>query len=536
MKIFVVFIFFYLFSSSILAQVPNVGLRISSNDVSDGYLLYSPQENTKVFLIDNCGEQVNEWSFGERPGLVCYLLENGNLLRAGRNSIEIQTWEGDLVWSYLIDEKLGLTQHHDIEFLPNGNVLCLITDFQTSIDMFNLGKDTLSVPGEIKLDKIIELQPIGMDSAIVVWEWRFMDHFIQDFDSTKINFGVIADHPELLDINYDTPYGTDYTHCNAIDYNADLDQILISARSINEIMIIDHSTITAEAASHSGGASNRGGDFLWRWGNPAVYDNGNITDQKLFLQHDPKWIPNSYADAGRISVFSNGGDTSSAMYSSLLILEPTVVNGAYQMNAGKFLPLDYYWSWNGDVLGETVFQGKKSGMNVMPNGNVAFCETFHGQVTELNRLGEILWVYKNPSGSIIYGQLDTIQNFNNSIFRGERLPASHPGLQGKDLSGKGILEDFNALSDSCGIELPTALPSNTLSELAFFENPVKDKILQFTELVFETDVMIYDWSGRLVFALEKFSGRRLLIDLSSGMYILRVLREDELLEQQLMVY
>tara|TARA_B110000483_G_scaffold42641_1_gene53024 strand:+ start:2597 stop:2719 length:123 start_codon:yes stop_codon:yes gene_type:complete len=40
----------------------------------------------------------------------------------------------------------------------------------------------------------------------------------------------------------------------------------------------------------------------------------------------------------------------------------------------------------------------------------------------------------------------------------------------------------------------------------------------------------------LVFALEKFSGRRLLIDLSSGMYILRVLREDELLEQQLMVY
>ena len=93
MKIFVVFIFFYLFSSSILAQVPNVGLRISSNDVSDGYLLYSPQENTKVFLIDNCGEQVNEWSFGERPGLVCYLLENGNLLRAGRNSLFINRGE-----------------------------------------------------------------------------------------------------------------------------------------------------------------------------------------------------------------------------------------------------------------------------------------------------------------------------------------------------------------------------------------------------------------------------------------------------------
>ena len=71
---------------------------------------------------------------------------------------------------------------------------------------------------------------------------------------------------------------------NAEFYNAALDQIMISPRHLSEIYIIDHSTTTAEAAGHTGGTHNKGGDILWRWGNPQVYRQGNSSNQKLFFQ------------------------------------------------------------------------------------------------------------------------------------------------------------------------------------------------------------------------------------------------------------
>jgi hypothetical protein len=78
---------------------------------------------------------------------------------------------------------------------------------------------------------------------------------------------------------------------NSVSYNAKLDQILISVRSFNEFWIIDHSVTTKEAAGHTGGRSGKGGDLLYRWGNPSAYRAGKTSDQKLFAQHDAHWIP-----------------------------------------------------------------------------------------------------------------------------------------------------------------------------------------------------------------------------------------------------
>ena len=74
------------------AQQPTFGLLKSDANAADGYTLFTPQFNNAVFLIDNCGEKINEWTFSETPGLSCYLLENGNLLRAGNDSLEIRAY------------------------------------------------------------------------------------------------------------------------------------------------------------------------------------------------------------------------------------------------------------------------------------------------------------------------------------------------------------------------------------------------------------------------------------------------------------
>lgn len=121
-----------------------------------------------------------------------------------------------------------------------------------------------------------------------MWEWKFKDHLIQDFDATKLNYGVVENHPELLHLNFDNGSYDNYTHANGLDYNAALDQIVISARHLSEIFIIDHSTTTVQAAGHTGGNSGKGGDFLWRFGNPQINRNGTAADQKLYLQHDPR--------------------------------------------------------------------------------------------------------------------------------------------------------------------------------------------------------------------------------------------------------
>ena len=133
----------------------------------------------------------------------------------------------------------------------------------------------------------------------VVGEWSVWDHLVQDYDPAKANFGVVAEHPEL-------------------------EQILISARNFSEIWIIDHSTTTEEAAGHSGGNGGKGGDLLYRWGNPQAYRAGTFADQQLFWQHNPHWIPEGLPGAGNILIFNNGYEYEGRYpdYSSVVEITP----------------------------------------------------------------------------------------------------------------------------------------------------------------------------------------------------------------------
>ena len=155
-----VLILFIACISQSIAQSPTIGLLFDSGSSEIGYHLFSPESNDKVYLINQCGQKVKEWTFSERPSLTAYLLTDGSVLRAGRDSIEHRSWNNELIWSYDLTTN-GISQHHDIEILPNGNILCIARDSYPGANLIALGRDPSITSSIVRLDKIVELEPVG---------------------------------------------------------------------------------------------------------------------------------------------------------------------------------------------------------------------------------------------------------------------------------------------------------------------------------------------------------------------------------------
>lgn len=375
-----------------------------TNNVAEafgGYTLFAPSTSTTTYLIDQRGDEVNRWVSNLSP-MTAELLPDGSLIRAGRvasqdgpakqwapgvsGRIEKFNWEGDLVWSYTLATQ-DAQLHHDFEVMPNGNVLMIAWERKTYAEAVQAGRrpnDVPIAPGtggarELWPDMLIEVRPnqpgageTYAEGGEIVWSWHLWDHMVQDIDPSKANYGSVAANPQLVDINYyvtgDGQGGVpaDWTHFNSVDYNPELDQIVVSSREFSEIWIIDHSTSTAEAAGSTGGASGKGGNLLYRWGNPAAYKSGSQADQRLFYQHDAQWIPAGLPGAGNMLVFNNGWNPNPAAASFSSVLELTLptnteqwyVNDspstaaamATQFNTGtvpaSWMPLT--GDWNGD--------------------------------------------------------------------------------------------------------------------------------------------------------------------------------------------
>ena len=296
-----------------------VGLFLNNPALSSpGYTLFSPIRYSTTYLIDMQGRLVHSWPATQTPGLSAYVYADGHLLRtANTGSASFATggaggriqefdWDGTVVWDYTYSTS-SVRQHHDIERLANGDVLIIAWEGKTSAQAIAAGRNpALVTAAGLWLDHVIQVRPTGPTTGTIVWEWHVWDHVVQDIDATKPNFGVVADHPERIDLNFAQNNAADWTHVNGIAYDPHNDQIILSAHNLNEIWVIDHSTTTAEAAGHTGGAQGRGGDLLYRWGNPRAYARGTVADQKLFGQHDAQWIPDGVPGAGNLLVFNNG--------------------------------------------------------------------------------------------------------------------------------------------------------------------------------------------------------------------------------------
>lgn len=513
------------------SQQNTVGLIHSEFGVTEGYTLFSFDGLGKVVLINNCGEVVNNWTFDETPGMTSYLLENGNLVYSGLDSLHIRDWNNNKIWTYAASAN-GILQHHDIEPLPNGNILCIVTDPKSVAEQTLAGRDPALITPNFKLDKIVELEPVGTNGANIVWEWEFWDHLIQDFDSTKANYGVVEDHPELIDINYPLGNLADWTHLNSIDYNVELDQIIISARNKSELYIIDHSTSTSEAASHTGGNSGKGGDFLWRWGNPQVYRMGTNQDRKLFTQHDAQWVPNGYPNEGLISVFNNNA-LGLNEFSSVHLISPNSVGFNYELN-GTFDPQDYSFTWDGTSISDTMYSTIKSGVSALPNGGFLICESSRGRIIELNSNQEVVWTYINPIGgaTVIFPQFSVLSDFDNTVFRATKYPINHPGITSNSLNNTGILENENSETEICLLNVSL---SDIKSEF-FLVNPITNGQIDFGEEIFFDEIQLIDGSGRtIIHNKQLLTGSLDVSNYDSGIYLLVGTSGSDLLQHKIYI-
>ena len=398
------------------------GLFFNNAGSQDGYVLFSPNTTTTTFLMDKAGNVVNQWNLQYVPGLISYLLPNGNLLRddspnqGGNGSItaagaggllDEYDWSGNLVWQYAYDSPTYLA-HHDLQVLPNGDVLLVAWQLKSQADATAAGRNpSLPGPGYLYPDSIVEIQPdIVHGTGTIVWQWQIWDHLVQDFDATKNNYygpTGVQDHPELINLNYVSTANDgsgapeDWTHCNGIDYNPQLDQIVLSSREFSEFWIIDHSTTTAEAASHSGGRSGHGGDLLYRYGNPQAYDRGTAADRVFYYQHDPKWIPAGSPGAGDITVFNNGvGRPNDQNYTSVDEITPPPVdsNGNYALTAGQaYGPSAPSWIY---VAPAAYFSAIIGSATRLPNGDTLIDYGVKATFSEITPAGVEVWKYVSP--------------------------------------------------------------------------------------------------------------------------------------------
>lgn len=447
-------------TTAAFSQTRTVGTIKNTNQAFDGYTLFecnfSGPSNYRTYLIDNCGDTVHSWQHVRKSGLVVKLLENGNLLRAAHEFnptinaggtggyVQLIDWDNNVLWEYKVSSPT-IQSHHDVEYMPNGNVLILAWEKKNYATCIQNGRNPALLPDSvIWTEKLLEVQPIGSDSGVVVWQWDAFDHLIQDYDSTKPNYGVVADHPELLNFNYTgwSGAGKDWLHANSINYNPTLDQIAMSFRTMHEIYIIDHSTTTAQASSHSGGARGKGGDFLYRWGNPEVYGRASgPASHYLWAQHDCHWIPAGRPDAGKIMIFNNGTSRDTISYSSVDIINPPVDSaGNYVIASGSaFAPALPEWSYTAP-LKQSFYAAFISGAQRLSNGNTLIDSGTRGRFFEINSSDSIVWEYINPVTSTgILNQYDQVPSFpvdgtSNWVFRAYKYEPTHPAFVGKTLT------------------------------------------------------------------------------------------------------
>jgi len=449
----------------------------------NGYTLFSARGVS--YLIDMNGSVVQTWKIGTTPRL----LDNGNLLDASRDDpsgfqgFKELDWNGKVAWQYT-EKRAGYFPHHDWVRIYNKKLKAYTTLYIANRSLTHdqaiaAGCDPRNGPYRgAQMDAIIEIDMAGN----VVWEWWFFDHVVQDIDATKTNYvgtgKTIADYPGRINLNLPgRPVKRDWLHCNSLDYNAELGQIVINSVQ-GEFYVIDHDKtfVPGDPKRSIALAASPAGDFLYRFGDPARYAQGDRPSiradwtqattghKQIGGSHDIQWIRPGLPGAGNFLIFNNGQ----------YLFERTAQSYIFEVNGfvdsrgrdtGQYVnpPDAGYTRWhaeNRDTHKHTKLKSNQivwmyysksnqgffshigSGAQRLPNGNTLICAMTEGHIFEVTAGGEVVWEYINPVTTA--GTLKVISDaypMSNAVFRAYRYGPDHPALKGRDLTPLGTITD-----------------------------------------------------------------------------------------------
>jgi len=467
----------------------------------NGYALYNMLNSYDTKLVDDQANVVKTWTNPNYKGnYSVHLKEDGNLIRGGDYGnttfsggaiggiIQEIDPNGSIVWEFVYSSS-SVVSHHDFCVLPNGNVILTAYEIKTGTELAAAGWSGST--SDKWPTHFIEVEPDGNGGASIIWEWHIWDHLCQDYNASKANYVTsISANPQLMDINAVTggggppgPGGSsgDWFHVNGVDYNPTLDQLVFSSRMASEIFIIDHSTTTAEAASHSGGNSGMGGDFLYRYGNSNNFDSGSQIIPEAV--HDPRWIKDGRPNAGYIQFFNNAGGGNNS--STVEAINPPVTGYTYSS----------YTSPSSAALTHTAqaYSSGQSSSDRMTDGNI----------------------FVNVSGSHMYEVTSTgTQVFFNGDGPGKafRFECDYAGLDvvlGVGHCGTVGVEEFSELN------------------LKVFPNPSNGvfNIMGLSNTIETFTVNVYDVSGKQI--LQTNDNTRIdLSDFDNGLYVVYITNES----------
>lgn len=438
----------------------------------DGYTFFGAQGTT--YLIDMEGRVVHTWPVGLHPRL----LENGHVLDMTNATTFIELdWNGSNVWSYS-ESRSNYFPHADFLRIYNrklgtNTTLYIANKSVTSNQCIAAGCDPAAAPyTNVTVDAIVEVDPAGT----VIWEWSFFDHVCQSYDSGKSNYvASISNAYGRINVNLPgRPLENNWLDCTSLDYNTNLDQIVISAEG-GEFYVIDHGNTFSNGnpAASVALAASTNGNFLYRFGDPARYNAGSAPsvtpnwtksttgNKQIGGVGQVTWIPAGVPGAGHFLVFNNGQDLFESTPQSYIFEVNGYLNSATN-DTGSYVnpPAAGYNTWSPpghdtdkekksisrqvvstymSMANQAFFSHVGGSVQRLPNSNLFVCAAAEGHLFEVSG-SNVVWEYISPvttSGVVAYKR-DNWPLYN-PVYRASRYSSTYSAFAGHALAGSSTI-------------------------------------------------------------------------------------------------